>query len=121
MSSPEILPQFQNAGIEGFQRSGGARKLGGNALGVGDALKDTRSAEPDAGKLWSVIYRLRRSMLAVGADRDLKWKAEMVAEDRWMELVGTCGWMVQVSGGTSPDWQEPMASEAEVGQGDWSA
>ena len=59
-------------------------------------------------------------MLAIGADRDLKWKAGMVAEDRRMELVGTCGWMVQVSGGTSPDRWEPIASEEEVGQGDWS-
>ena len=60
-------------------------------------------------------------MLAVGVDRDLKWKAGLAAGDRRVELVGTCGRMVQVSGGTSPDRQEPMASEEEVGQGDWSA
>ena len=60
-------------------------------------------------------------MLADGADQDLKWKAGMVAEDRWMELVGTYGWMVQVSRGMSPDRRELMASEEEVGQGDWSA
>ena len=79
------------------------------------------SAELDVGKLWSAFYRLQESMLAVGTYRDSKRKAGMVAEDRWMELVGTCGWMVQVSRGTSPGRWEPMASEEEVGQGDWFA
>ena len=63
-----MLPQFQSARIEGIQRSGGALKLGEETLDAGGALKDARSAEPDHGKLWPAIYRLWRSMLAVGVD-----------------------------------------------------
>ena len=45
----------------------------------------------------------------------------MSVEDRRVELVGMDGGMIQVSRGTSLDRQEPMASEEESGQGDWSA
>ena len=60
-------------------------------------------------------------MLAVSVDLDMKWVDGMSVEDRRVELVGMDGGLIQVSGGTSPDQQEPMASEEQVGQGDWSA
>ena len=54
-------------------------------------------------------------------DLDLNQVVEMLVEDRRVESVGMEGWMIQVSGGTSSDRLEPMASVEKVGQGDWSA
>ena len=119
--SLEIGPQSQNTGIEGFQRLGSSRKLGGTLWVQVEYSGKLGSANWALVKLWSLFYRWWKSILAVSANRDSKWMDGMVAEDQWMELVGTCSWMIQVSGGASPDRREPMASEGEVGHGDWSA
>ena len=60
-------------------------------------------------------------MLAVGMDLDSYRVGVMLVEDRWVEMVGTEGWMFQEFGGTDSDRPEPMASEERVAQGDWTA
>ena len=80
-----------------------------------------REANWRSGEAGELFYRLRNSLPTVGPDRDLNRSVGISVADRRVEMDGMCSQMIQVSGGIGPDRREPMASEEEVGQGDWSA